>query len=334
MKVLLTGASGFVGSHILDTLRARGVPVVLLLRPTSDPRFIADHLRSGRGQVEVRPGAVTDPTSLRAACRDVTHVIHCAGATKAVRAADFYAVNHAGAANVVAAVNERADQIRRLVHISSLAACGPGTVERPAREEDLPQPVSEYGRSKLAGEQEVTGRARVPFTVIRPPAVYGPRDAEFLRLFKAVRSGWAPALAGGRQPLSLVFAPDLATSILLALEHPAAVGRTYHVAAPGTATGLEIIDVIAAAMGCRPRRLSLPGWLIRLSCAAAHAGSQLTRRASLLAHDKHRELLAPGWVTEARRLETELGFVCPHRLAAGMAATLAWYRAQGWLPSA
>ncbi len=121
MKILLTGASGFVGSHILDSLRGRGLATVLLLRPTSNRQFIASHLPD----VEVRPGSIGDPESLRQAMAGITHVIHCAGATKAGRVAEFYEVNQGGTRNVVSAVNAQAGQVQRLVHISSLAAAGP-----------------------------------------------------------------------------------------------------------------------------------------------------------------------------------------------------------------
>jgi dihydroflavonol-4-reductase len=125
LKILLTGASGFVGSHILDSLRARGLATVLLLRPTSNTQFIAPHLP----KVEQRPGSISDPESLPAMA-GITHVIHCAGATKASRISGFYEVNQAGTRNVVNAVNApRQVQVQRLVHISSLAAAGPA----PAR---------------------------------------------------------------------------------------------------------------------------------------------------------------------------------------------------------
>ena len=327
MKVLLTGANGFVGSHILDALRARDISTALLVRPTSNLQFIQQHLP----HVEVRQGAVTDQASLDSALSGVTHVIHCAGITRALRLSEFDTVNRGGTANLVTALNARAGQVERLVHISSLAACGPGTTEAPARETDTPHPVSEYGRSKLAAEREVAERCRIRYAILRPPAVYGPRDGEFVRLYRSVERGWAPAIAGGQQPLSLLYVEDLAAAAVTCLDHPAAAGKTFHVAAAEVVTGWEVAASIACVMECRVRRVIVPGWLARVACAAAGVGARLSGRPTLLAHDKHRELLAPGWVCDASRLRRDLGFQSFTPLAAGLATTLAWYRAQNWL---
>lgn len=327
MNVLLTGGNGFLGSHILDALCARDIPAVLLARPTSNLQFVRDHLP----RVEVRQGSVTDPASLREALSGITHVIHCAGTTKALRLSEFDAVNRGGTAHLVDALAAQPGQIRRLILVSSLAACGPGTAKAPARETDTPHPVSEYGRSKLAAEREVTERCRVEYAILRPPAVYGPRDREFLRLFRTVQRGWAPAIAGGRQPLSLVYGADVASAAVACLDHPAAAGKLFHVAGDEVATGTQVTELIARALGCRVKQMPVPGLLVRLVCAAATAGARLSGRASLLAHDKHRELLAPGWVCDAGRLHRELGVRCPTPLSAGAVSTLAWYREHRWL---
>src|SRR5512142_3014873 len=174
MKVLVTGANGFVGSHILDLLFARGIPAAALLRSSSNRRFIESH---GAG-LDVRTGSIDDPRSIAAALEGVTHVLHCAGCTKALRLSDFDRVNRHGTRHVVDAVNAQGGRIQRLVLVSSLAAAGPASPGAPAREGDPPHPVSAYGRSKLAGEQEVRGACRSEYVILRPAAVYGPRDVE------------------------------------------------------------------------------------------------------------------------------------------------------------
>ena len=227
MKVLLTGASGFVGSHILDSLRARGIATAVLLRPDSNKRFIEAHLP----HLDVRTGSIGDPESLGAAMQDVTHVIHCAGCTKALRVSEFYEVNHIGTRHVVEAVNRQAGRIQRLVHISSLAAGGPARRTSPRAKTTRPiRSRNTAGASSPANRK--CGRCKPEYVILRPPAVYGPRDDAFLPLFKAVKAHVLPRFGGGRQPLSFVFVKDLAEAAVTCLTHPAAAGKTFYVASP------------------------------------------------------------------------------------------------------
>ena len=326
MKILLTGATGFVGSHILDSLRRRGLATALLLRPTSNRQFITSHLPD----VELRPGSIGDPESLRQAMAGITHVIHCAGATRAVRLDRFYEANQAGTRNVVSAVNGHAGQVQRVVHISSIAAAGPAVQEKPAREEDAPQPVSEYGKSKLAGEMEVRDHCRADYVILRPPPVYGPRDGELLRLFRAVKTHLLPRLSGA-QALSLVFVRDLAEAVVTCLTHPAAAGRTYFVASREVATARTIAEEIASQMKVWTLPLPLPTALMWPMCLAQELASRLTGKPNVLSLQKFAELRAPGWVCAPARLERETGCACATTLRQGIAETLSWYRQHDWL---
>ncbi len=322
MKVLLTGASGFVGSHILDALRARGLAVRVLLRQSSSRRFIEPHLRD----IEVCEGGIGDLASLERAMEGVTHVIHCAGATKARRNAEFYEINQQGTRNVIEAANRHVGKILRFVHISSLAAAHPATATSPAREEDLAAPVSEYGRSKLAAEQEVVERCKVAFTILRPPAVYGPRDEGFLSMFQAVRKHFVPRFTGGVKEMSIVFAPDLAEAAVNCLTHPAAAGRTYYVASPEAVSAGGFCEEIARQLNVRTFSLGLPVPVLWPVCALSELFCRLTGKPSLLNRQKYRELRAPGWVCDASRLRNEVGFVASTSLAEGIRQTVAWYR--------
>jgi nucleoside-diphosphate-sugar epimerase len=327
MKVLLTGANGFVGSHVLDSLRARGIATAVLLRPAGDKRFIEAHLPC----LEVRTGSIGDRQSLGAAMEDVTHVVHCAGCTRALRVSEFHEVNHVGTRHVVEAVNQRKGRIQRLVHISSLGAGRPAAPDLPARESDPPNPVSEYGRSKLAGEQEVRGACEPEFVILRPPAVYGPRDAAFLALFKAVKAHVRPRIGGGRLALSLVFAKDLAEAVVTCLTHPAAAGKTFYVASPEVTSAPALADEIASQMKTWTLPLPLPTAALWPLCVLEEAVSWLVRKPGMLSRHKYAELRAPGWVCNPERLRQELGFVCATTLKNGISTTLAWYRQQGWL---
>lgn len=327
MKVLLTGASGFVGSHILDLLVARGIPTAILLRPGSNRRFIEPHL----SRVDVRVGSIAEPASLAAALAGITHVIHCAGCTKAIGRAEYYRVNRDGTRNLVDAVNQRQTEIRRLVLISSLAAAHPARAAAPAREDDEPAPVSDYGRSKLAGERAVRDHARVPFVILRPAAVYGPRDGDFLLMFKAARSRWVPSFGGGRQELSLVYVQDVARAVIACLDRLPVENRVFHVAHREVTTAHELTAEIGRQLGVSPVQVPLPLPLLWPVCLAGEVIARIRRRPSIVNLQKYPELTAPGWVCDGRRLRAELGIEPATGLREGIASTAAWYRAHGWL---
>ena len=327
MKVLITGANGFVGSHILDRLRAGGAAVGVLLRRTSDTLFIEGHLDS----VDVHYGSLADPASIRRAMEDATHVIHCAGKTKAVRAREYYEVNRQGTRHVVEAANGRAGAIRRLLLISSLAATGPATAQAPAREDAPPAPVSHYGRTKLEAEAEVRDGAQVEFTILRPSAVYGPRDSDFLTIFKAVRAHLRPLIGGGRQPLSLLYVGDLAAAVVECLTRPEAAGRTYNVASPEVVTSGALGGEIAGLMQVWTVPLPLPTAALWPVCLAGHMASRVSGKPHVLNLQKYLEIRAPGWVCEVARLREEIGFVASTSLQQGLSETIRWYRDMGWL---
>ena len=326
MKVLLTGASGFVGSHILESLFARQVPTVLLLRNPGSSQFLKQHLR----HTEVRQGSIDEPETLRQALRGVTHVIHCAGCTKAIRSAEFYQTNHVGTRHMVEAINSQKPAIERFAHISSLAVCGPATANQPACENTPTHPVSDYGKSKLAAELEVRERCQVPFTIIRPPAVYGPRDTGFFSMFAAIKRHLLPR-PKRNQAFSLVYAKDLAEAVVICLTSLATAGQTYFVAGPEVVTGRRMAEEIARQMGVWTIPLPMPAILLWTICLAAQSVSQLTRRASLLNLQKYAELRAPGWVCSPAKLQAETGLACATTLKQGIGSTLEWYQREHWL---
>jgi len=327
VKVLLTGANGFVGSHILDHLVEGGHQVVALLRRTSDSRFIQENLP----HVEVRYGSLESLESLCEAVRGADLVIHCAAKTKAVRWKEYYQVNGEGTRNLVAACNTCVASVRQLILVSSLAVSGPGTLGCPAREEAPPRPVSVYGKSKLLGEHYVRSESRVHFTILRPAAVYGPRDRDLYLPFGAIRRGVAPLLAGGRYPLSLIYVADVAQAVLMAMGRVRGFGGTYHLAHPVPWTQRAFLAAIAEAMGARPWRLPLPVPTLYPICAVSELWSRLTSRPSIVNLQKIPEYCAPGWVCDTARAAEDLGFVAATPLGDGIRLTLRWYEDNGWL---
>jgi nucleoside-diphosphate-sugar epimerase len=260
----------------------------------------------------------------------VEAVIHCAGKTKALHSSEFHRVNRAGTRNVVLAANACGESLRRLVYISSQAVSGPGDLSLPA-EETSERPVSVYGRSKWLGETEVRLHCRVPWTILRPAAVYGPRDTEFLPIFQKVKQRLMPLLSGPKRPLHMVYGPDVAAAALCALVHEQSVGGTFHVAAEPPCTDEEFMEEIAAQLRVRPVRLRIPRAGLYLAAAIQEILSRATGRPHMLSRQRLPELLASGWVCSTEKISKDLGFTAPTSLREGVGRTIKWYRGEGWL---
>lgn len=329
MKVLITGANGFLGSHVLDRLLdTPGFEVTILLRSTSDTRFIAHHLD---GKVTTYRGSLSDGDVVERAVADVDVIVHCAAKTKTLRESEYFAVNRDGTENIVRVAGARGDALRHFILISSLAVSGPGTLENPAEETTSPRPLTAYARSKRDAETVVQRMDRVPWTILRPAAIYGPRDVDFLPLFRSVKRGFAPLPRGGRQPLSVVYGPDVAEAVRCCLDNEQAVGKVYHVAAATPTDTAGLAHAIATAMNRRTHTLSIPGAVLYLACMLQGLISQLQGKPHILNRHKWPELSAPGWVCATDRLRDDVGFEAATSLETGIMRTLEWYSQRRWV---
>ena len=214
--------------------------------------------------------------------------------------------------------------------VSSLAAGGP--VARGARRngDEEAAPVTAYGRSKLAGEQ-VVRRGSLPWVIVRPPAVYGPFDAEMLRVFRAVKLGVVPVFGDGSQELSLVYGPDLGRALAAAGRTPGAEGRVLYPCHPEVLTTAALVRTVAGAMGRTPRLLPLPRWVASAALGVTGTFARLIGRATVLTPDKAKEFFAPAWTGDPAPLTAITGWMAEFDLAHGAAAPAAWYRERGLL---
>jgi len=323
VKALVTGATGFVGSHLTTALVERGDAVTALYRRPEARSFLET-----LGAVPAF-GTLADAPALSAALDGADVVYHVAGLTSG-SAAELAAVNHAATARLLEACARRATP-PRFVYVSSQAAVGPSAPGVSLAEDAPCRPVTPYGASKLAGETAVRAATRVPWTVVRPPAVYGPRDREFLRLFQVVRRGIAPVFGTGAQQLSLVFVADLADLLARAGRTDHATGQTYHAAHPEIVTAAGVARAAGSSVGTRPLVVPLPAFvaapLVRLiGWTAARAGKR-----TVVTGEKLAEFLAPAWLLDSTKAERELSWTAVYDLATGMAETARWYEREGWL---
>ncbi len=321
MKVLVTGATGFIGSHLAEELSKRGYDVTCLVRKPSRLKWLEGL------DLAFKEGDCLDADSLTPALKGADAVFHLAGLTKGRRPDDFYRANTAGTENMLKAAEKACPDLKRFVFMSSLSAVGPSRNGRPVDEETEPKPVSDYGKSKLKAEAAVLKySAGMPITIIRPPAVYGPRDRDFYFFYKLLKKGIFPYW--GECRYSLIYVDDLVKGLIQAVESPGAGGGTFFLSDGNIYTNVEIADRIAQAVGSRPLRLRVPGRLLGL---IAGAGGWLSSEPSVLNRDKARELCHSNWLCDSSRAVKRLGFSPKTMLKEGVSWTANWYRIHRWL---
>lgn len=323
MKACVTGGTGFVGGHLIRALQRRGDTITCLVRDLDRGSTLGPDIRLVRGDLFDRPALVE-------ACRGAEIIYHVAGRISAPSEAAFLAANRDGTASVLDAVAESAGTIRRFVYVSSIAAGGPTVPGSPVDETRPPAPVTPYGRSKTAGEAVVRA-GKVPWTIIRPPVVYGERDRETLTLFRLARFGLGIVVGDGSQELSLVYAGDLAQALIAAGTSVATAGKVYYAAHPDPVTSRDLVLAVGRAVGRRPMVVAIPGAVARVVLWTIGSLAHLAGQATVLSTDKLPEFLAPAWIFSSRALANDAGWRAGTDLEAGLAQTAQWYRKAGWL---
>lgn len=326
MNALVTGGNGFIGSHLVEALLERGDDVRCLVRATSDLRWLEGLA------VELTNGDCLDRDSLRAAVAGTDVVFHLAGVVRARKPETYYAVNQVGTRNLLDACEQHGSGLERFVYVSSQAAAGPSCDGTPVTEADPPAPITHYGRSKLLGEEAVlAAQARLPVAVVRPPAVYGPRERDVYTYFKTVRRGFRPLLGWGDRRVSLCYVKDLVSGILLAGSKPQAIGQTYFVADEAEYTWEEIGLTIQRELGVKALRVRMPVFFLFSVSLFAEFFAKMFGHAALLNREKAREMAQRYWLCDAAKAREELGYCQEFGLQRGVAATAKWYQERGWL---
>jgi len=325
---LVTGATGFIGRHLVGQLRQSGCRVRALVRnPGKFKRLYGD-----QSEIELAVGDFSRPEPLAEAIGGVSWLFHLAGATKALRAAEFYQANQKDSNLLYETVRNTPNTIEKIVHVSSLAAVGPSPPATPPEEIAPPHPLTHYGRSKLLGEATALAIAdRFNVTVIRPPAVFGPGDLDVLHFFKAVARGLIPIMGNDDKRISLVYAADLARGLIQAARADIPSGRCYFLAYDEAYRWSEFGRLAARLLHRSSRTVHVPIPMMRLVAGISQGWSQLSRRPTILNLEKIREIKQQYWVCSPAAARRDFGFAPAAGLEADLSETIRWYREHGHL---
>jgi nucleoside-diphosphate-sugar epimerase len=328
MNVLVTGASGFLGGHVVEQLSKGGHDVRVLARKTSNTKFLRTLDR-----VEIVQGSIEQADRVAEAVEGIDAVVHSAGIVKARTPDDFVKVNVGGTSNLIQAARKRGKgKLKRFVHVSSLEACGPSSDGKPVPEEQE-NPVTAYGRSKLAAEKIVlSAKDDLPVTILRPGAIYGPRDHEILEAFKSIQRGLLPLVAGGESLGMYIYAPDCAAACIRAIDAHTPSGSIYFVDdGSGGISQKQMLADAERALGRKALvRMNLPMGFLMGVARGVEVFGRIANKPVMLTREKA-QMLMQHWVCSSDRTRADLGWEPKVPWSEGVKLAVAWYRDNGWL---
>lgn len=331
MKILITGASGFIGSYIVEEALRRGLDTWAAIRKSSSREYLQDqrinfielNLSSKEQLVKQLEGHTFD------------YVVHAAGVTKCLNKQDFHRINTEGTKNLVEALLELKMPLKRFVFVSSLSVYGAIREQQPyeeIRETDNPQPNTEYGRSKLAAEQFLDSlTADFPYVILRPTGVYGPREKDYFIMAKSIKQHSDFAVGYKRQDITFVYVSDVVQAVFLAAEK-GKTGRKYFLSDGEVYQSTTFSDLIHEELG-RPWwiRITAPVWVLRVVTFFGEYVGRLTGKVTALNNDKYNILKQRNWRCDIQPAIDELGYKPQVQLKEGVQRAIAWYKEHHWL---
>ncbi|MBQ9261154.1 MAG: NAD(P)-dependent oxidoreductase [Prevotella sp.] len=331
MKILITGASGFIGSFIVEEALRKGFDTWAAVRKSSSKEYLKDerinfielNLSSKAQLIEQLRG------------HDFDYVVHAAGVTKCLNKQDFHRINTEGTKNLIDAILELQMPLKRFVFVSSLSIFGAIKEQQPydeIRETDTPQPNTEYGRSKLAAEKYLESLgSRVPYIILRPTGVYGPREKDYFMMAKSIKQHSDFAVGYKRQDITFVYVSDVVQAIFLALDK-GENGRKYFLSDGEVYQSTTFSDLIHEELG-RPWwiRITAPVWVLRIITFCGEYIGKMTGKVTALNNDKFNILRQRNWRCDIQPAIDELGYKPTVKLAEGVRKSIKWYKEQGWL---
>lgn len=326
MNILVTGGSGFIGTAVIEKLAEKKHNMTCVSKDLLNSedleklnvKIINNDLNNGMEWESILP--------------DTEIIYHIAGITRAKNNIEFYEGNHRATLNLINACLKHCSKLKRFVYISSLSAVGPSIDDNPVNEETLYHPVSEYGKSKMLAEMEVLKvREKLPITIIRPSAVYGPREKDMYMYMKSIKRGVQLLIGYNQKYLNLIYVDDLAGGIISASMHKSAEDQIYFLGSEASYRNEEIGEAIASVIKKKIINVHLPHWIVFAVCGIEEMAGRFLRKNVFLNLQKAKELIQTNWSCSIEKAQRDLDFKTETSLIEGFMKTYQWYLNKGWL---
>ena len=339
MKILITGASGFIGSFIVEEALNRGFDTWAAVRKRSSKAFLQDE------RIHFIELNLSSEAELKQQLKDIQfdYVVHAAGVTKCLHKEDFFRINTEGTKNLVRALLDLQMPLKRFVYISSLSIMGAIREEQPykeIREQDKAMPNTAYGKSKLEAEQwlvslnkelEKKNEKLLPYVILRPTGVYGPRERDYFMMAKSIQSHTDFAVGFKQQDITFVYVTDVVQAVFLAMEK-GQTGRCYFLSDGEVYQSSTFSDLIRKELG-NPWwiRITAPLWLLRIITFCGEYMGHITGKVTALNNDKYNIMKQRNWRCDINPARQELGYEPQVKLEEGVRRSIAWYKKNKWL---
>lgn len=323
---VVTGANGFVGSHLVDLLIEKGFIVKCITRKSSNLRWL------DKKNVEIHDCGLTDKDGLRRVMKDSNYIFHVAGVVKSKNPDGYFKGNVETTRNLLEVSLENKSTLKRFVVVSSLTVAGPSSDGIPVNEETECNPITTYGRSKLEEEKlTLSFSDKLPVTICRAPAVYGERDTEIFIYFNTFSKGLTTTIGFNEKKLSLIHVTDLVNGIYLASKNEKAIGEVYFISSEKLYTWQEINAITAQITGRKALVVKVPHFLVYTIAAIAQFFAIYSKNAATLNIEKAKDITQQYWICDTSKAMRDLGYSQKISAEEGIRRTIKWYKDMNWI---
>lgn len=323
---VVTGANGFVGSHLVDNLLAKGFKVRCIVRKSSNLQWLADK------NVEIYDSGLFDKEGLRKSFKDANYIFHVAGVVKSKTPEGYFKGNVETTKILLEVALENKSTLKRFLLVSSGTVTGPSKDGTPLTEASNCFPITTYGKSKLEGEKiALSYKDRLPITICRAPAVYGERDTEIFIYFQSFSKGLTTTIGFNKKELSLIHAVDLVEGFYLAAASEKAIGEIYYISSEKYYTWQEINSVTSKVLNKKPIILKIPHFLVYTISAFAQFFAMFSKKPATLNIEKARDITQQFWIFDTSKAVKALGYKQKISLEEGIKRTCEWYKQVKWI---